>query len=91
MPIRVLTLKNSLVSKERYRKIFDRTEKKIDLYGQICPDLQLKNFLDSKKISLEWCSHMTFGTQKNLQPYRWKHHGESADKFCEIFDDHLER
>ena len=39
MPIGVLTHKNSLVSKESYRKVFDRTEFFFDLYGQKCPDL----------------------------------------------------
>ena len=39
IPIGVLIHKNSLVSKESYRKVFDRTEFFFDLYGQIWTDL----------------------------------------------------
>ena len=46
MSIWVLTHINSLVSKESYKKVFDRTEFVFDLYGQICP----KRFFVYKKI-----------------------------------------
>ena len=48
-------------------------------------------FIECKKKSFEWCSHMTFGTKKILLSYRWEHHKDSVDNFWTISDDYLER
>ena len=44
-------------------------------------------FIECKKKSFEWCSHMTFGTKKILLSYRWEHHKDSVDNFWTISDD----
>ena len=64
MPIGVLTNKNSLVSKESYKKVFDRSEANFDVsisMGSV-PDVKL--FFVSQKFSIEWCSHRTFDKKK---------------------------
>ena len=81
MPIRVLTHKNSLVSKESYRKVFDCTKKKFNMGAPIGSMSKLKFFFVSQKFSIEWCSHRTFDKKKSLQSHPWKHQGESSENF----------
>ena len=86
-----LTHKNSLVSKESYRKVFERTEKKIDMGTSLRSMSKLKFFFVCKKFSFEWCSHKTFDKKKILEWYREKPYEPSLDKFWVTFNSFLER
>ena len=81
MPIGVLTHKNSLVSKESYRKVFDRTEADFDMGTSMGSMPEVNFFFVSQNFSIEWCSHNTFDQKKILRWYPVKHHGQSEDKF----------
>ena len=81
MPIRVLTRKNSLISKESYKKIFDRTEANLYSDTPLGPGPYLKKKTMLKKIESSGVPIRLLTGIKIFQSYRWKHHGESLYKF----------
>ena len=91
MPIGVLTHQNSLVTKESYWKVFDRSEADFDMGTSMGSMPEVIFFFVSQFFLIEWCSHRTFDKIKILRLYPVKHHGQSVDKFLMIFNDSLER
>ena len=70
IPIGVLTHQNSLVTKESYWKVLDRTEKKLICTAKCARTCNWIFFGRAKKYWMEWCSHMTFDTKNILRSYR---------------------
>ena len=85
------THKNSLVSEESYRKVFDLTKAVFDMGTSLGSNPKLKKKIVCQKFSIEWCSHKTFDKKKILQRYRQKNYGQSVDKFWVIFNNLRER
>ena len=63
MPVEVLTHKNSLVSKESYRKVFDRTEFFLICTAKYDQTYNVTEFFLCSKKSFRGCSHMSFGSK----------------------------